>query len=251
MPRVLFVGQETGGVGKSTVTRGLAEAVEEAAIIELESVHRLVEFKESKKANVGGAVRWFEMRASRKDIEETGGQAARAELDAVINALYDVSLPTVVDIGANQSASLFGVIPDIIADLRDKNIVAGVILVVAEEAGSIADAAKLLHAAKDWASAKFVVANDLRGLVDRAMVDKIADGATITTLRKFDFDHATSSMLQASALRGIRNIDRAALIREKTPAVANRILKDLTAFRLAVMEAVLPAAVWMIDSHDA
>ncbi len=94
MSRVLLVGQETGGVGKSTITRGLAEAVEEAAIIELESVHRLLEYKETKKANVKGSVRWCEMRASRKKIEETGGQAARQELDPVINALYEVTIPT-------------------------------------------------------------------------------------------------------------------------------------------------------------
>ncbi|RYY10353.1 MAG: chromosome partitioning protein, partial [Alphaproteobacteria bacterium] len=35
MPRILLVAQETGGIGKSTVTRGLAEAVPDAAILEI------------------------------------------------------------------------------------------------------------------------------------------------------------------------------------------------------------------------
>ena len=136
MARVLLVGQETGGVGKSTIVRGLAEAVEEAAIIELESVHRLLEFKSTTKANVKGGVRWLEMRASRKEIEASGGQAARAELDAVINTLYEVSIPTIIDIGANTTASLFGAMqPELIADLRERKTELGVVLVVAEESG--------------------------------------------------------------------------------------------------------------------
>jgi hypothetical protein len=251
MSRILFVGQETGGIGKSTITRGLAEAVDGSTIIELESVHRLAEFTETNTANVMSRVRWFPMRATRKDIEESGGLAARAELDPVINALYEARIPTIVDIGANQSASLFGVLPDIISDLRNDDVEVGVIIVVADETGSLADASKLLHAARDWASAKFVVANNVRGPVDRSMVDRIAGDAVVTTLRKFAFDAATSAVLQASALRGIRNIDRAVLIKEKTPAVATRILKDLAAFRLAVMEAVKPAALWLAGEDNA
>ena len=40
-------------------------------------------------------------------------------------------------------------------------------------------------------------------------------------------------------------------MREKTPAVANRMIRDLNAFRLAVMEAVKPAALWLVGSNDA
>ena len=115
----------------------------------------------------------------------------------------------------------------------------------------MADAAKLLHAAKDWAGARFVVANDIRGPVDRDTLAKVAGDAKVTELRKFGFEAATSTLLQASALRGIRNIDRDALMREKTPAVANRMIRDLNAFRLAVMEAVKPAALWLVGSNDA
>jgi len=252
MARVLLVGQETGAVGKSTIVRGLAEAVEEAAIIELESVHRLLEFKQTAKANVKGSVRWLEMRASRKEIDDSAGLAALSELDAVINTLYEVSVPTIVDIGANTSASLFGAMrPEVIADLHKRKTELGVVLVVAEESGSLADAAKLLHAAKDWAGARFVVANDIRGPVDRDTLAKVAGDAKVTELRKFGFEAATSTLLQASALRGIRNIDRDALMLEKTPAVANRMIRDLNAFRLAVMEAVKPAALWLVGSNDA
>ena len=56
MPRVLLVAQETGGVGKSTVTRGLAEAIEGVPIIEIESVHRLTEFTLAKGDNEAGTV---------------------------------------------------------------------------------------------------------------------------------------------------------------------------------------------------
>lgn len=83
------------------------------------------------------------------------------------------------------------------------------------------------------------------------MLARIAGDAKVTTLRRFEFEPATSTLLQASALRGIRSINRQALIKEKTPAVATRILRDLTAFRLAVMEAVKPAAMWLVGSNDA
>ncbi|NKQ99703.1 chromosome partitioning protein, partial len=117
MPRVLLVGQETGGIGKSTIVRGLAEAVPDAPILEIESVHRLTEFKAGK-ADEPGGVRHFPMRATREAIEASGGKAARAELDPVINALYAVTTASLVDIGANTSASLLGVLKDEAPELR-------------------------------------------------------------------------------------------------------------------------------------
>jgi hypothetical protein len=38
MPRIMIVAQETGGVGKTTVVRGVAEAVPDAPIIEISRV---------------------------------------------------------------------------------------------------------------------------------------------------------------------------------------------------------------------
>ena len=57
----------------------------------------------------------------------------------------------------------------------------------------------------------------------------------------------TTDMLNAGQLRGIPKLDRAELAKETSQAEAGRILRDLTAFRLAVMEAVKPAAVWLIE----
>ncbi len=78
MPRLLLVAQETGGVGKSTVTRGLAEAVPDAAILEIEAVPRLTEFATARGSNEPGRVQHFAMRATREASEASGGKAARA-----------------------------------------------------------------------------------------------------------------------------------------------------------------------------
>jgi hypothetical protein len=247
MPRILLVAQETGGIGKSTITRGLAEAVEDLPILEIESVHRLIEFRTAKAANEPGTVRHFPMRADRAAIEATGGQAARAELDPVINALHAVTGPTVVDIGANTSASLLGILADEAPVLREAGIEVGLVVVIAAEPGALADAGKLLHAARDWAPARFVVANAVRGVIDPALLKRVTGEATLTHLRAFVLEPEARSVLDAGQLRGIPKLDRASLSKETSPAQAGRILRDLTAFRLAVMEAVKPAALWLIE----
>ena len=246
MPRVLLVAQETGGIGKSTVTRGLAEAVPDAPILEIESVPRLTEFKAGK-ADEPGGVRHFPMRATREAIEASGGKAARAELDDVINALHEVAAPTLVDIGANTSASLLGVLKDEALALREAGIALGLVVVVAAEAGSLADAGKLLQAARDWSGARFVVANGVRGAIDPAILERVAGGATVTHLRAFELEDETRAVLAAGQLRGVGRLDRASLVKQTSPAQAGRILRDLTAFRLAVMEAVKPAALWLVE----
>ncbi|XYD09041.1 chromosome partitioning protein [Methylobacterium sp. NMS12] len=247
MPRVLIVGQETGGIGKSTITRGLAEAVTDVPILEVESTPRLTEFKTAKADNEPGSVRHFSVRASREAIEASGGKAARAEFDPVVNALYSVTGPTLVDLGANSSASLLGVLKDEAASLREAGIELGLVVVVAAEAGSLADAGKLLQAAKDWAAASFVVANALRGAIDPVILKRVAGAATLSHLRAFELEDATREVLTAGQLRGIPKLDRARLAKETSPAQAGRMLRDLTAFRLAVMEAVKPAALWLVE----
>ena len=246
MPNLLLVGQETGGIGKTTVTRGLAEAVTEAALLEIESTHRLLEFPEVTTANEPGTVRYFEMRAKREKVEETGGRAAREELDLLINALYEINIPTILDLGANLSATVFGIMPGIIGDLREAGIDVGVVIVAAADAGALADASKLLHLAKGWASARFVIANEVRGTIDAALLKKAVGGASISTLRQFIFDDATREVLESRTLRGIPTLDKAKLVEDHKPALANRIARDLTAFRLAVMMAVKPAAEFLI-----
>ena len=247
MPRVLLVAQETGGVGKSTVTRGLAEAVPDAPILEIESVHRLTEFMTATAANEPGSVRYFEMRATREAIEASGGKAARSELDEVINALYEVAAPTLVDIGANTSASLLGVLKDEAPELRKAGIELGLVVVVAAEAGSLADAGKLLQSARDWTGARFVVANGVRGAIDPTILERVVGDATVTHLRAFELEDETRGVLAAGQLRGVGRLDRAAMVKQTSQAQAGRILRDLTAFRLALMEAVKPAALWLVE----
>ena len=247
MPRVVLVAQETGGIGKSTITRGLAEAVPDVPILEIESVSRLTEFKPGKADNEPGSVRHFPVRADRAAIEASGGKAARAEFDPVLNALFAVTMPTVVDIGANTAASLLQILKVEAAALKDAGIEVGLVVVVAAEAGALADASKLLHAAQGWASARFVVANGLRGAIDPVLLKRVTGDAVLTHLRQFDLESKTREMLSAGQLRGIPKLDRAELAKETSQAVAGRILRDLTAFRLAVMEAVKPAAVWLIE----
>lgn len=248
MPRVLLVAQETGGVGKSTVTRGLAEAVEDVPIIEIESVPRLTEFPAAKGDNEPGTVRHFPMRASRAAIEASGGQAARSELDPVINALHAVTMPTVIDIGANTAASLLAILADEAPVLKKAGIEIGLVVVVVADAGALADAGKLLHGAKDWAAASFLVANEVRGAIDPTLLKRAAGAAKLTHLPAFTLEKEARSVLDAGQLRRIPRLDRAKLAKDTSQAQAGRILRDLTAFRLAVMEAVKPAALWVVEA---
>ncbi len=176
--------------------------------------------------------------------------AAREELDPLINALYEIENPTILDLGANLSSTVFGIMPGIIEDLRDAGIDVGVVIVAAAEAGALADASKLLHAAKGWASERFVIANEVRGAIDPDLLKKAVGTAKISTLRQFVFDDASRGVLGSKALRGVSNLDKSALVEEYKPALANRITKDLTAFRLAVMMAVKPAAEFLIGPDD-
>lgn len=248
MPRILLVAQETGGIGKSTVTRGLAEAVPDAAILEIESVPRLTEFKPARADNEPGSVRHFPMRATRAAIEASGGKAARAEFDPVLNALFAATVPSIVDIGANSSASLLGILADEAASLRKDGIELGLVVVVAAEAGALADAGKLLQDARAWAGARFVVANAVRGGIEPGILKRVAGDASVNHLRGFELEDETREILAAGQLRGVARLDRTSLAKSKSPAQAGRMLRDLTAFRLAVMQAVEPAALWLVGS---
>jgi hypothetical protein len=251
MPRLLLVAQETGGVGKSTVTRGLVEAVPDAAILEIEAVPRLTEFAAARGSNEPGRVQHFAMRATREAIEASGGKAARAEFDRVINAIYAATIPSLVDIGANTAASLVDILKEEAPMLKQDGIELGLVVVVAAEAAALADAGKLLQDSREWAGARFVVANGVRGTVDPAILKRVAGDATVTELRGFEFEDVTREILTAGQLRGIGQLDRASLVQQTSPAQAGRILRDLTAFRLAVMEAVKPAALWLVGEDAA
>jgi hypothetical protein len=118
MTRVLLVGQDKGGSGKSTAVRALAEAIPNIGLIEVDISQRLIEFDAGKPKSAPRQVRFFPMRADRQSIEKSGGRAARAEFDAVIDALAKTTEPTVVDIGANTCASFFELLTELAPDLN-------------------------------------------------------------------------------------------------------------------------------------
>jgi hypothetical protein len=247
MPRILIVAQETGGVGKTTVVRGVAEAVPDAPIIEIESSQRIIEYDHGRSKGPR-RVAHFPVRADRSLIESTGGQAARAEFDPVINAMIGASLPTVVDIGANAASSLMGAFDEeFVEALAGGTIELGLLVVVTADASSLSEGAKLLAGAKPWARARFVVDNRLRGNLDPAVVKRLAGDATITTLAKREFEPRTQRFLQAMGLVAIPALKAADLQAEHGFAEARRMVADLKAFRLAVMEAVRPAATWLVS----
>ena len=61
-------------------------------------------------------------------------------------------------------------------------------------------------------------------------------------------DRSTRVILSAGHLRGIAQLDRTKLAKETSQAEAGRMLRDLTAYRLAVMEACKPAALWLVGA---
>jgi hypothetical protein len=245
MSRVLVALNETGGVGKSTTVRAAAEAVPDAAVFELESSPRLIEIEHR--------VTHFPMRADRREIDATGGEAALAEYDPLLNRLLREELPSIVDVGANsaQSFLLAAARMQPAFSRRDKQF--GVLVVVVDDPGAYTDGAALLALSKSWAAAQFIVANEFRGSVDVELVKKFAKGAEITTLRRFAFERRALSVMQPLGLALIPALDEAALAK-RTPgadgqedyALAGRLKAQLDAFRLAAMVAVKPAAEWLI-----
>jgi hypothetical protein len=247
MPRILIVAQETGGVGKTTVVRGVAEAVPDAPIIEIESSQRIIEYDHGRSKGPR-RVAHFPVRADRSLIESSGGQAARAEFDPVINAMIGASLPTIVDIGANAASSLMGAFDEeFVEAVAGSTIELGLLVVVTADASSLSEGAKLLAGAEPWARARFVVDNRLRGNPDPAVVKRVAGDATITTLAKREFEPRTLRFLQAMGLVAIPALKAADLQAEHGFAEARRMVADLKGFRLAVMEAVRPAATWLVS----
>jgi hypothetical protein len=245
MPHILLFAQETGGVGKSTLTRGAAEAVPDAPIIELESTPRILEYDHGKTKGPK-RVSHFPVRADRASIDRSGGQAARAEFDGPINAMIGAELPTIIDVGANTASSLLASFDDeFIAGIADAGIEMALAVVVTADAAALTDGAKLLASSKRWAKARFVVENKLRGDVDPAMLKRVADGAQATVLPKFGFEPRTLGFLQAMGLYAIPQLKASDFQKEYGFNEARRMVSDLKAFRLAVMEAVRPAATWL------
>ena len=241
MTRILLVAQEKGGVGKSLIARGAAEAATGTAIIEIDSTQRLLE--------LGDRVRFFPMRVERSEIERTGGRAARAEFDPVINAIATADRATLVDVGANTSRALLSVLRDVKDDLTEAGAEFGLLVVVTAEPGAIAEAPRLLELGRDLGAALFVVENQLHGAVPKAELKKLVGDATLTSLREHSMEEQAVTILQGTGLATIPRLDAAKLNQAHGLALGSRIRRDLTALRADTMEAVRPAAEWLVGAR--
>jgi hypothetical protein len=248
MTRILLVGQDKGGTGKSTAVRALAEAIPDIDLIEIDISQRLIEFDAGKPKTAQRQVRFFPMRADREAIEKSGGRAARAEFDAVINALEKTTAPTVVDIGANTSASFFKLLDELAPQLKESGIELGVLIVVTAEAGALSEAPKLISLAKPWADSLFLLENRMRGFVDPKQLAAIAQAATVSAFDEQIMEPKAVEILQDRGLRDIPNIEPATLTKLHGLALGARIRRDLGRFRLEAMEAVRPAAIWLANA---
>lgn len=238
MSRILLVAQEKGGVGKTLFCRALAEAVLGAPLFEIDASQRMLELT--------SRVRFFKMRADREAIERTGGKAARAEFDPVLEALSAAKEPTIVDVGANTSVSFFKVLSDAAGDLAELGVEFGVCIVVTNEAGALAEAPNLFGLAKPWAKARFLIENRFHGPVDPTWLKKTADGATISAFAHQSLEDGAEEYLQAGGLAVIAKLDPVKLRDKHSIGPAARIRKDLERLRLEAMQAVLSPAEWLV-----
>jgi hypothetical protein len=238
VPRILLVGQEKGGVFKTGVVRALAEAVAGISIIAIDASNRLLE--------LGDQVEFYRMRADREDIERSGGRAARAEFDGALEALATATSPTIVDIGANTSVSLFKVLADIAPELTAAGIQFGACVIVTNEPGALVETPKLLALSKAWTNAQFVIENRLHGGIDPQWLKKNVRDATISVLDAQSLEDGAEEYLQGGGLAIVKKLDAAKLRDKHGIGPGLRIRRDLEKFRLEAMLAVKPAAEWLI-----
>jgi hypothetical protein len=238
MSRILLITQEKGGVGKTVVARALAEAVEGAPVIEIDASHRMRE--------LGDRVQFFKMRADREAIEKTGGKASRAEFDDVLNAVAKATTASIVDVGANTSVTFLKVLSEAAPLLAGEGVEFGVCVVVTNEPGALAEAPNLLALAKPWAKALFLIENRLHGPVLPSLLEKMAVGVTVSSFEHQSLEEGADEYLQAGGLYTIAKLDAARLREKHGIGSSMRIRKDLERFRLQAMQAVEPAAQWLI-----
>lgn len=237
MTRILFVGQDKGGVGKSLMTRALAAAIPSAPIFEIDSTRRLLELEHRSS--------FFPMRAERSEIERTGGRAARSEFDAVINAIATASESTIVDIGANTGRSLLSVLADLAPDIAQTGIEMGLLVIVTNEPGALSEAPVLLTTAKSF-STSFVLENRLHGPVDQETLASIAGKRPISVMPEFVLEDQAQQILQGAGLEAAEMVDPKKLIELHGVALGARIRRDLAALRLGAMQAVRKPAEWLV-----
>lgn len=238
MTRIVLVTQEKGGVGKSLVTRGLAEVVPDAPIIEVDSTRRLTELSDRSQ--------FFAMRAERAEVERTGGRASRAEFDPVVNAIAAASMPTIVDVGANTSRSLLTVLIDLRQDLASAGVELGVLVVTTAEPGALTETPRLLSLANELGATTFLVENRLHGAVDATSMKTFAKSATVSVLEEHVVEEQAGALLQGGGLALVPELDPTVLTKEHGLGLGARIRRDLERLRVDTMQAVQPAAEWLV-----
>lgn len=251
MSRILLVAQDTSAIGKSTVTRALAECVPDAPIYEVESSRHLVE--------LGERVRHFAIRTERKRLDETGGEAAIAEYDTALNRMLTEPLPAIVDVGANGGVSFLEALAQMAPAFARRGKQLGVVVVVAHKDDAYATGRAIAAVTKGWAAARFLVVNHLHGEPDAGEIKALSKGvSTVTALAKFSFPTRALPVIAPLGLALIPKLDEDALAghlardgAEPDVAMAIRTRGLLDAFRLAAMQAVEPAARWLIDADKA
>ncbi|WP_454620445.1 hypothetical protein [Bradyrhizobium cenepequi] len=195
---------------------------------------------------LGARVKFYKMRADREAIERTGGKAARSEFDSVLDDFSTAREPTIVDVGANTSASLFKVLSDAAGDLSDLGCEFGVCIVLTNEAGALAEAPNLLALAKPWVKARFLIENRFHGSVDPAWLKKATEEAKVSVFAHQSLEDGAEEYLQAGGLAIITKLDPAKLRGKHGIGPAARIRKDLERCRFEAMQAVRPAAEWLV-----
>lgn len=238
MSKVLIIGQEKGGSGKSITARGAAETVPAVPVFELDASHRLVE--------LGSRVRYFPVRVSHEKIERTGGRAAREEFDPFVDAIARTNVPVIADIGANTSVALLSTIAEVSTDLTAAGAEFGILIVATAEPGALAAVPVLNEIVAPWASARFLVENQLHGPIAPQHLERIAEGAVVTTLPHHLIDAEAEAILHAGGLASVPKLDGRALAEKVGLMRSLRIVRDLTRLRLAAMRAVEPAARWLV-----
>ena len=237
MTRVLFVAQEKGGVGKSLVARGIAEALEGVPIIELDASPRLVE--------LGERVSYFPVRAARDAVNRTGGRAAVEELDAPVDAIMASQGRVIVDIGANCSIALLSHMAKNARMLAARNVTCAVLVVVTADSGALEEAGKIIALGRGFADSVMRVENDWQGLIAPEELHALGPCDAVTKLENLSLDDGARQLLQGGGLAVIPRLDIDKLTKEYKFSRGARIYDELSDLRLRAMEAVKPAVSWL------
>jgi hypothetical protein len=100
--------------------------------------------------------------------------------------------------------------------------------------------------AKSWTKSRFIIENRFHGPVDPAWLKKTADGAKVSSFAQQSLEDGADEYLQAGGLATIVKLDPIKLRTKHGIGPAARIRKDLERFRLEAMQAVRPAAEWLV-----